>query len=322
MWTTTIPVHADATAKYKTDTMDERWDEIVYAGATPAVNGNQVFVLFSNGQLLALELATGDVLWSIVPAETGKNKYGVDNSLLIYRDSVIVAFEGDERFIARYDAATGKQLWRTERGSSTWASPLLAMRADGSRLVVLPADPDVTAWAPETGEQVWTTEVLTGGPDFCVGPSPVQVGDMVFVNCQNCGMFGLDLADGTIAWTLEQLPDGSGFPDGASMTTDGKHLYQFYESVLTCVDAASGKVVRQKELDEYASYASVLLNKGSLYLMCEGMVLVLNSDPETGFEERGRGLLAEEELCDSTPALVKGRIYLRSDWSLYCFGVK
>ena len=112
-----------------------------------------------------------------------------------------------------------------ERNSPTWSSPLLAKRADGSMLIVLLADPDVTAWDPETGEQVWSTKVLTGKPDFCVGPSPVQVDDMVFVNAQNSGMFGLNLAEGSIAWSLDQLPDGSGVPDGASMTTDGKYLY-------------------------------------------------------------------------------------------------
>jgi len=320
VWTTVVPEHADATRNYTTDTTDKRWDRIVYAGATPATNGKELFALFSNGQLVAVELATGKLLWDIAPAKTGKNKYGVDNSPLIYRDSVIVAFEGDERFVARYDAATGKELWREERESSTWSSPLLAKRADGSMLIVLLADPDVTAWDPETGEQVWSTKVLTGKPDFCVGPSPVQVDDMVFVNAQNSGMFGLNLADGSIAWSLDQLPDGSGFPDGASMTTDGKYLYQFFETVLTCVDAATGEVVKQQESDEFATYASALLNKDNLYLTCEGVILVLNADPATEFEERGRGVMGEETLCDSTPAIVHGRLYLRADDALYCFG--
>ncbi len=320
IWTTKVPTHVNATTPYKTDTMDESWDALMYAGATPAVNGKQVFALFSNGQFVALDLASGKVLWNIAPTQTSTNKYGLDNSLLIYKDSVIVVFEGNERFIARYDAATGKPLWKVARRSPTWASPILATRADGSRLVVLPSDPDVTAWDPETGSQIWTTDVLTGGVDFCVGPSPVQVGDRVFVNCQNSGMYALNLADGSFAWKLEELPDGSGFPDGASMTTDGKYLYQFYESVLTCVDAASGAVVKQKELADYANYASALFNDGSLYLPCESMVLVLDANPDSGFVEQGQGVT--EEICDSTPAVVAGRMYVRSDRSLYCFGMK
>ncbi len=318
IWTVEVPAHADATTPYKPDTMDESWDALVHAGATPAVNGEQVFAQFSNGQLVALDLSTGEVLWHIVPGSTRSNKYGLDNSLLVYEESVIAAFQGDERFIARYDATTGRQLWKADRSSSTWASPILAPRTEGAPLVVLPGDPDVTAWDVETGEQVWTTEVLTGGVDFCVGPSPVLADDKVFVNCQNCGIYGLNLEDGSVAWALEELPDGSLFPDGASMTTDGKYLYQFYESVLTCVDADTGVVVKQKELQDFANYASARLNGDHLYLSCESMVLVLKADPADDFAELGQG--QTEENCDSTLAVVKGRVYARSDRSLYCFG--
>ena len=319
-WTTEVPAHDDATADYEADTMDDRWNTLVYAGATPALNGKQVFAQFSNGQLVALDLATGKVVWNIVPAGTGANTYGIDNSLLVYKDSVIGAFEGDESFVARYDAATGKQLWKTERDSKSLASPLLARRADGSYLVVLPADPDVTAWDPETGKQVWQTEVLVGGVEYCVGPSPVQAGDKVCVNMQNCGIYGLNLSDGSVAWKREELPDGSGFADGASMTTDGTHVFQFYESVLTCVNAADGEVVKQKEVAEYSNYASAVLNQGKLYLSGDGAVLVLDADPATDFAEKGKGSM--EESCDATPAIVKGRVYMRSDESLYCFGRK
>jgi len=318
VWTTEVPPHDDATEDYETNTTDDRWDSLVYAGATPAVNGKQVFAQFSNGQLVALDLVTGKVLWNIVPAETDANTYGVDNSLLIYRDSVIGAFEGNESFIARYDAETGKSLWKTERASKSLASPLLATLPDGSHLVVLPADPDVTAWDPETGRQVWSTNVLVGEIEYCVGPSPVQAGDKVCVNMQYCGMYGLNLADGSVAWKLEELPDGSGFADGASMTSDGRYVYQFHASTLTRVDAGDGKVVKQMDLDEYASYSSALLNKGRLYVSGSGTVLVLDADPETGFAEVGKGSI--DDSSDATPAIVKGRVYIRSDESLYCFG--
>jgi outer membrane protein assembly factor BamB len=39
VWTSEVPVHADATKKYETDTMDDRWESLMYAGGTPAVNG-------------------------------------------------------------------------------------------------------------------------------------------------------------------------------------------------------------------------------------------------------------------------------------------
>ncbi len=320
IWAVQLPEHTGATEGYETDTEDERWDLLMYAAATPAVNGAQVFAMFSNGQLAGVDMETGRVLWHHALGNTKENFFGLSSSLLVYRDSVIVVFEGDERYVARYDAATGREIWKTKRDFPSWAAPVLGSKSDGGHLVVLPAYPNVSAWDPETGKRVWSTEVFTEEIDYCVGPSPVQVGELICVNMQYCGMYGLDLSDGSIAWSLDKLPDSSGFSDGPSMTTDGKHLYQHSQGVLTCVDAGTGKVVKQKETEEYGNYASAVINAGNLYLSSDTVMTVLKADPATDFEQVGKGVMLES--CDATPTITGGRIYLRADESLYCFGKK
>jgi outer membrane protein assembly factor BamB len=316
LWSTTVPPHADATADYQPDTMDDRWDTLVFAGATPAVTDKQAFALFSNGQLVALDLETGDVQWQIVPAKTGKNPFGLDNALLTYKDSVIVVVEGDERFIARYDAATGREQWRTEREHPSWASPILV---DGEQpRVVLLTDPNVTVWDPETGNKVWSTKVLRKKPDYVVGPSPVHVDGKIFVNCQNSGIYALSLADGSMLWKIEQLPDRQGFADGASMVSDGKHLFQFFEFFLTCIDMETGNVVKQREVDAFAGYASPAADSGRLYLFGDTHTLVVDANHESDFAVLGKGELADN--LDASPAIVDGRIFLRTDKALYAIG--
>lgn len=318
LWTTTVPPPTDTRAPYVPDTMDERWNSLVLAGATPAVNGSQLFALFSNGQLVALDVTTGAVLWHHLLGDTSENTFGLDNSLLIYRDTVIVAFQGEERFLACYAGATGQPLWRTERHQSTWSSPVLAELAEGSHAVVLTAEPNVSAWDAATGAPLWSTAVLTGGVEFCVGPSAVVVDDHVYVNCQNSGIYSLRLADGGVAWSLTTLPDDSGFPDGVSMTTDGRHLFQFYESVLTAVELSTGRVVLQEEMEEFGNYASPIVNQGKLYLLSDQVTTVVEADPAGGFAVVGQGTLLESS--DTCPAVVPGRLLLRSDQSLYCIG--
>ncbi len=318
MWTTTIPEHADATPDYQPDTMDERWDTLVLAGATPAVTDHQAFALFSNGQLVALDLVTGAVQWNQVPARTAANKFGLDNALLIYDDSVIVVFEGDERFIARYNTATGREIWKTARTTPSWASPILAHTADGRALVVLLSDPDVTAWDAATGAVAWSRKVLRRKPDYAVGPSPVHVDGRIFVNCQNSGIYALSLADGSLLWKLEELPDRHGFADGASMVSDGKHLFQFYEFVLTCINMQTGEVVKQAEVDVFAGYASPAADSGRLYLFGDTASLVVDADPASGFAVLGKGELADN--VDASPAITDGRIYLRTDKAIYAIG--
>ncbi len=316
VWKTSVPAAEGATEGHELDTQDERWNTLLHAGATPATNGKQVFAVFSNGQLTALDLATGKVLWSVVLGDTSGNNYGLDNSLLVYKDRVIAVFEGDASFVAAYSAETGTEVWKTARGGSTWASPVLVGTKSGKTLVVLPADPKVTAWDAETGKEVWAAEVLTGGPEYCVGPSPVAVGDLIAVNCQNCGIFGLDAETGAKRWGIEELPDGGGFPDGTSMATDGTLLYQYFEGMLTVVDPKAGTVLSQKELDQTASYGSPAVIGGNLYLMAGSEMVVL----KTGKAPEVIGTSELKESTESSPAAAGGRLFIRTDDSLYAIG--
>lgn len=314
-WTTDIPLAPGATEPYEPDTMDPRWDLIVFAGATPATNGKEVFALFSNGQLVALDLETGEFVWSKVLGQTDYNTYGLDNSILIYKDSAIVVFEGNEKFVARYEAGTGREIWKAERKNSTWASPILAP-ADGKELVVLLEDPNAVAWNAETGEEAWNFDVLPGRPDYCVGPSPTYVGGVVVVNSQNSGIFGINPANGSLLWSVTELPSGCGFPDGASMVTDGKYVYQYFDYFLACLDPRTGEVIKEKEMDDMAGYGSPICGENKLYLPGVAETIVLKANPEEDFPLLGKGVI--KDTGDPTFAATDGKIFIRCDNSLYC----
>ena len=319
-WKTELPKAEGATAEYTLNTQSEQWNVRMHAAATPATNGKLVFVLFSNAQLAALELESGKVVWTIGLGDSSGNSYGVASSPLISGDNVIVAFEGSPQFIAAYDAATGKEKWKTPRKNSTWASPILITTVAGKNLVVLPANPDVTAWDAATGKVAWTLDVVKNSPQYCVGPSPVFAAGMVVVNCENNGMVGIDADKGTSAWVLTELPNGEGFADGVSMTTDGKNVYQYFKSSLTCVDAKTGKVVKQKDTDDSSTYASPVLAGGNLYLFGNSDTLILKADPSADFPSGGKGSLKES--FEASPAAANGRLYIRTDELLYCIGAK
>jgi outer membrane protein assembly factor BamB len=190
LWKTEVPVVEGSAKEYIPETQSEDWNTKVHAGATPAVNGKQVFAMFSIGQLAALDLESGKVIWNVALGDTSDNKFGLDNSLLVYKDSVIAVVQGAGDYVARFDAATGKQIWKTARKNATWASPILVSAGDKT-LVVLLSDPALTAWDAETGAQAWSIDVLTGAPEYCVGPSPVAADGMIFVNSQNGGIHGV-----------------------------------------------------------------------------------------------------------------------------------
>jgi outer membrane protein assembly factor BamB len=316
LWKCEVPLAEGAAAGHKLATQDPRWDKLLQAGATPVTDGKRLIVPFSNGQLVAVNLSDGSVAWNKQAGNTTRNIYGWLNSPLIFQNTVIAAFEGKERHIAAYDLATGEQLWKSPRKSPTWASPILFTSPKGTPMVVLTADPDVTAWDARTGKQLWSIDVFKEGPEFCVGPSAVYGGGRIFVNCQNDGIFAIEPDAGTLVWSVTELPDYGIFSDSVSMLTNGRHVFQFFDYYLTCLDAKTGAVIKHKEMLDACSYASPYLNNNSLYLFTDVTTMIVNSDPESDFAVIGKGEI--EDTCDGVPALVEGALYFRSDDALYC----
>ena len=315
LWRCEVPLAEGATTGHKLVTQDPRWDKLLHAGATPVTDGKLLITPFSNGQLVAINLSDGSIAWNKLAGNTTPNKYGWDNSPLIFQNTVIAAFEGAERHIAAYDISTGKQLWKSPRKSPTWASPILFTSPKGTPMVVLTANPDVTAWDARNGKELWSIDVFKEGPDFCVGPSAVYGGGRIFVNCQNDGIFALEPDAGTILWSVTELPEHGIFSDTLSMLTDGRHVFQFFDYYLTCLDAKTGAVIKHKEMPEASNCASPILNNGMLYLFTEVPTMIVSSDPESDFEVISEGEI--EDTCDGVPAAVEGALYFRTDSALY-----
>ena len=95
-----------------------------------ALHGDKVFFAAGEAVLVALDAASGKEVWAATVAE---NKLGYYMSLapLVADGKVMVGTSGGERgirgFIAAFDPATGKELWKTytipapgEPGSETW----------------------------------------------------------------------------------------------------------------------------------------------------------------------------------------------------------
>ena len=109
-------------------------------------------------------------------------------------------------------------------------------------------------------------------------------------------------------------------PNVPSPLVYGGIVYLMKEGgILTSLDAATGKVLKQGRLpgalDFY--YASPVAGDGKIYATSqEGHISVVKAGAE--WEPVARNDMNEE--CFATPALVDGRIYVRTLSALYCFG--
>jgi outer membrane protein assembly factor BamB len=98
-------------------------------------------------------------------------------------------------------------------------------------------------------------------------------------------------------------------------------LYLMKEGgILTALDASTGAVLKQGRLQGALGdyFASPVAADGKLFTLShEGKVTVLK--PGKDWQILAVNEMGED--CNATPALADGRIYLRTDQALYCFGM-
>lgn len=153
-----------------------------------AILGSRLFMATLDAHVVALDAATGNVLWDVQAADYAQG-YAFTVAPLIIKDKVIVGVSGGEYgirgFIGAYDAATGKLAWRFytipapgEPGSDSWPSADSAARGGAPAWVTGTYDPQLNLlyWptgnpAPSDdgsrrkGENLYSNSVVALNPD-------------------------------------------------------------------------------------------------------------------------------------------------------------
>ena len=116
--------------------MTKRHFKSSQANATPVTNGRHIVAVFGSIGLMVCYDMNGTLLWKkeIGALDSGwfldpSYQWGHSSSPIIYKSSVIVqADQSRGSFIAAFDLATGRELWRAARTDevSTWATPTIS----------------------------------------------------------------------------------------------------------------------------------------------------------------------------------------------------
>jgi alcohol dehydrogenase (cytochrome c) len=135
--------------------------------APPIVNGGVMFVATPGNQVLALEAATGNLLWRY-------RRPMPEDVIQLHRTSRGVALHGNKVFLATaqavlvaIDARTGKEIWATtvERNENGYYMSVAPLVADGKVLVgvsggELGVRGFVGAFDVDTGKPLWKTFMI------------------------------------------------------------------------------------------------------------------------------------------------------------------
>ncbi len=168
-----------------------------------AIYGDKIFGTTSDAHIIALDARSGKLVWDRTVADA-KLGYGYTSGPIVVRGKVIAGMTGCTRykedvcFISAYDAATGKEVWRTstvarpgEPGGNTWGDLPLAFRAGSDAWI--PGSYD-----PETNLLYWGTAQAKPWARAVRGTD----GDALYTNAT----LALDPDTGKMKWYYQHLP--------------------------------------------------------------------------------------------------------------------
>jgi outer membrane protein assembly factor BamB len=298
-----------------------------WASATPAVDGERVFVAFADVQhylLLAYDF-DGNQLWQ-EDLGSFESQHGEGASPILFEDLVIMVNDqdGPSSIVAR-DKRTGRSVWTAPRNSGTqstsYATPFIYQPKQGPpQLICSSSFSGVSALDPKTGKSIWTTKAI---PQRTVG-SPVLSSGLIL---QTCGAAG----QGTLMVAID--PSGHGDVSQSEVRYKRTKMlpyvptplaYQNYvflwcdHGAVCCVEPTTGKDLWTKRVGGDFS-GSPIGAGGMLFNIDEqGNVVVLAAGPE--FKLLGKLPLGEPS--NSTPAVANGRLYLRTFHHLTCVAAR
>jgi outer membrane protein assembly factor BamB len=292
-----------------------------WASPTCSTDGKYVFAFFGKGGGLFCYTVDGKPVWQKNLGEF-VSPWGTAACPVLAGDLVIQNCDADQNaFIAGFDKATGKQVWKMKRDEFRgWSTPVL-IHVNGRDELVINGHTGARAYDPATGKELWHYAVDhgRGSPTVTPGNGLVHVvegrsgGTIYAVRPGGNG----DITNTHRAWSRKQ----TGGRDLPSPLVFGKYLHVVTKSGnLVCYESLSGKLLWKTHLNGAYSGSPVAYN---------GLLFFLNEDGETTVLKPGdkpnivrRNKLGNEvgEIFRASITPSDGQVFIRSNKVLYCLG--
>jgi outer membrane protein assembly factor BamB len=296
-----------------------------YAAATPATDGERVYVAFASSVLAAIDMG-GRIVWRNV-VEPYTFDVTLASSPVLFGKNVILfcamAKPEDSRVVA-FDAATGRTAWNTPLAGTAFghATPVIIEAGGGPQMLLAASGMKESPTAlqsvdPRDGRLLWHCR---GAADVS---SPVAGAGLVYFDSGRGGPgTALDPtaapADGVmpVRWTTEHVPESLSSP-----VVVGPHLFRLVRpGSIRFHEMATGNLVKTERLDGLGTlWASPIVDPdGRVFYASGGKSYVVETSPE--FRILGTSDLGD--MNHASPAAAGGRLVILGMKRLYCIGEK
>lgn len=306
-------------------------------GGTPTVDGERLYAIGSQGDLVCLETATGKEVWrKSFTADFGAKlpNWRFCESPLIDGDRLVCTPGGADATMVAFDKKTGEVLWKcavpSGAGKGSGYSSIMISEGAGVRQYVqmMGAGTGCIGVAAKDGAFLW--KYARTGNGTATIPTPIIDGDFVF--CSS--------AYGTGSALLKLVKDGEGvraeevyFLNGKTfqnhhggMIKLGDHIYSGHghnDGRPICIEMKTGKIVwGGEERGVGKGSAAIVYADGQLYCRYEDGQLALISATTEGYKLNGTFKLPKVGGPSwSHPVVLGGLLYLREQDNLFVYRV-
>jgi outer membrane protein assembly factor BamB len=291
---------------------------------TPTVDGERMYVLTESGDLACLGAKDGSAIWqrNILKDFGGRNiPWLISESPLVDGNAVIVTPGGRNAGIVSLDKMTGKTIWVSKELSDEagYSSPVVADVQGVRTVMTLTASAGVGVRASD-GKLMWTYPPVANRTANIA--TPIFFDNKVFYTSaygKGGALLALTAQNGSIEAKEIYFTREMQNHHGGVLLVKG-YLYGFHNSILTCLEFATGKMMWR---DRSVGKGSLTYADGNLYLQSEDNVVGLAEASPAGYKEKGRFKIADQGLPSwAHPVVSGGRLYVRNQGTLAAYDVR
>lgn len=321
-------------------TGEELWATKVGGGepnGTPTVDGELVYAIGRDGDLLCADSATGREVWrkSFKDDFGGfmMSGWGYSESPLIDGDKLVCTPGGNDKVIVALDKKSGRELWAAKLPSDVGNrgkdgagySSIVISNAGGVKQYVQLVGRGIISVEADSGRTLWTYNAIAN--DTANIPTPIVDGDFVFCSTgYGTGAALLEVARGARGVREVYFLESKTLQNhhGGMILLDG-HIYcghNHNKGLPICVELKTGRVVWGPERGPGDGSAAITLADGKLYFRYENGVMALIDATPQGYRLEGEFNIATVNGKSwPHPVINNRKLYLRDQHDLHCYNI-
>jgi outer membrane protein assembly factor BamB len=221
----------------------------------PAGDGNRIYAASINGNVVALDPATGREHWRT------KLDIGLTAGPGVGENLVVVA--ASDGYLIALDADTGAERWRADVTGESLARPAIKDNV----VIALTIDNRLRALSAFDGSERWIFEQSTPLLTIRGSATPAIIGSTVVAGFDNGRLAALNISSGDVVWEallappsgrsdLERLSDVDGL-----ISVVGQDLYAVgYQGKLAALASESGQVLWARDVSSFDGVSADWIN--------------------------------------------------------------